>query len=56
VAVVGKLYISRKETAIYKRRKNIQINTKKHRIHKVENKHTKKTNVKRILKIQKSIN
>jgi len=56
VAVVGKLYISTKETAVYKRRKNTQINTK-HGIHKIENKYTKQENKrKKNIKKHKSSN
>jgi hypothetical protein len=45
------MYRNRKETAIYKRRNNIQNNKKKHRIHKMENKNTKQAlNIKISLK------
>jgi len=43
VAVVSKLVQNRKETDIYKRRNNI-LPIQKHRIHKIESKHTKPKN------------
>ena len=43
VTVVGKL-VQKQERAIHKRRNNIQ-NNKKHRIHKIENKHAKQEKI-----------
>jgi len=43
VAAVGKFVKNRKETAIYESRNNTQ-KIQKHRIHKIEKKHTKQDN------------
>ena len=42
VATVGKIYNNRRETVMYTNgRNNAENNAKKHRIHKIENKHGK---------------
>ena len=53
VTAVGRLYKSRRETAVYKRRNNTE---QKHRMHKMENENTKQKKKKKERNIKGILN